>query len=156
MQDTISSKKVAEVLGKRHDNFMRDIRKYMATLEEDAPKYFLENEGSGKRGVCYDITPAGCELIAGRMIGSKGNAFREFIVRTFYEAPPMPMQEPVEDQAVVLTVEEVAKMIGCSERNVYRMAKAGKIEGIQQEILMPTVKMFVTKASVESYLASKM
>ena len=33
-----------------------------------------------------------------------------------------------------LTVEEVAKRIGCSERNVYRMIKGGKLEAIQKEL----------------------
>ena len=39
---TLDSKAVAEMLGKRHDNFMRDVRKYVATLGEAAPEYFIE------------------------------------------------------------------------------------------------------------------
>ena len=46
---TLDSKAVAEMLGKRHDNFMRDVRKYVATLGEAAPEYFIE--GTYKDGL---------------------------------------------------------------------------------------------------------
>ena len=38
---TITSKEVAEMLGKRHDNLLRAIRKYITQLGDEAPKYFL-------------------------------------------------------------------------------------------------------------------
>ena len=37
---TITSKEVAEMLGKRHDNLLRAIRKYITQLGDEAPKYF--------------------------------------------------------------------------------------------------------------------
>ena len=153
MHQLVNSKEVAEVLGKRHDNFLRDIRKYIATLGDEAPKYFAEGtytDGTGKARAGYEITLAGCELIAGRMIGEKGDPFREFIVRTFYKAPPNPVQE--EPVSVDLTVDEVAKRLGCSERNVYRMIKAGKLQAIQKEILIPTTRTFVTEDALENYV----
>ena len=39
---TITSKEVAEMLGKRHDNLLRAIRKYITQLGDEAPKYFSE------------------------------------------------------------------------------------------------------------------
>lgn len=155
MQKTLCSKEVAEMLGKRHDNFMRDIRRYMATLGEEAPKYFMEGSytaGNGKARFCYDITLAGCGLIAGRMIGEAGGVFKEKYLEAFGAPKEEPAEEPVSTD---LSVEEVAKMLGCSERNVYRMIKAGKVEGLQKEVLVPAVKTFVTKDSVERYLDSK-
>ena len=150
---TVSSKDVAEMLGKRHDNFLRDIRKYIATLGEEAPKYFVDGtykDGLGKSRAGYEVKLAGCELIAGRIIGEKGDPFREFIAKTFYEAQPKPVQE--EPVSVDLTVEEVAKRLGCSERNVYRMIKAGKLQAIQKEILIPTTRTFVTEDALENYV----
>ena len=47
---TISSKEVAEMLGKRHDNFMRDVRKYIASLGEEAPKHFVEGFYKDNKG----------------------------------------------------------------------------------------------------------
>ena len=155
MQKTLCSKEVAEMLGKRHDNFMRDIRKYIATLGEEAPKYFVEGSyttGNGTARFCYDITLAGCNLIAGRMIGEAGSYFKSKYLEAFGAPEEEPAVDPVSTD---LTVEEVSKMLGCSERNVYRMIKAGKVEGLQKEVLVPTVKTFITKDSVESYLRSR-
>lgn len=39
---TITSKEVAEMLGKRHDNLLRAIRKYITQLGDEAPKYFSD------------------------------------------------------------------------------------------------------------------
>lgn len=152
---TISSKEVAEMLGKRHDNFMRDIRKYINTLGEEAPKYFVEGsykDGLNKVRAGYEITLAGCELIDGRMIGEKSTAFKEKYLEVF----GAPVEEPaVEPVSTDLTVEEVAKRLGCSERNVYRMIKAGKLEAIQKEILIPTTKTFVTEEALGACMAER-
>lgn len=147
---TISSKEVAEVLGKRHDNFMRDVRKYIATLGEEAPDYFVEGsykDGLGKDRAGYEITLAGCELIAGRMLGKKGRKFREHIVKIFHE-----VKAPVSTD---LTIEAVAKRLGCTERNVYRNIQNGKLQAIQKEVLIPTMKTFVTEEDLEAYLAER-
>ena len=63
---TITSKEVAEMLGKRHDNLLRAIRKYITQLGDEAPKYFSEDPDKGGR--LYHITKAGCDLMAGRII----------------------------------------------------------------------------------------
>ena len=60
---TITSKEVAEMLGKRHDNLLRAIRKYITQLGDEAPKYFSEDPDKGGR--LYHITKAGCDLMAG-------------------------------------------------------------------------------------------
>ena len=151
---TVSSRAVAEMLGKRHDNFMRDIRKYVATLEEEAPKYFVEGtytDGLGKTRAGYELTLAGCNLIAGRIIGVAGDEFRAKYVGLF-ETPKAeePAVTPISND---LTVDEVAKRLGCSERNVYRMVKAGKLESIQKEILVPTTKTFIPEDAVVQYLS---
>lgn len=62
---TITSKEVAEMLGKRHDNLLRAIRKYITQLGDEAPKYFSEDPDKGGR--LYHITKAGCDLMAGRI-----------------------------------------------------------------------------------------
>lgn len=63
---TITSKEVAEMLGKRHDNLLRAIRKYIKQLGDEAPKYFSEDPDKGGR--LYHITKAGCDLMAGRIM----------------------------------------------------------------------------------------
>lgn len=154
---TLSSKNVADMLGKRHDNFMRDIRKYIATLGKEAPKYFVESskEEAVKNRSGYEVTLAGCELIAGRMIGEKSTAFREKYLEVF-GASKKEWEEPkIEPVSKDLTVEEVAKKLGCSERNVYRNIKNGKLQAIQKEILIPTIRTFVTEDALEMYIKEK-
>ena len=158
---TISSKEVAEMLGKRHDNFMRDIRKYIATLGEDAPKHFIESsykDGLGKCRACYEVTLAGCELIAGRMIGEKNTVFKEKYLQILQPSEEVEKEPLIFDtipENEDLTVEEVAKRLGCSERNVYRMIKNGKLQAIQKVILIPTTKIFVTEDALEAYRVKK-
>lgn len=76
---TITSKEVAEMLGKRHDNLLRAIRKYITQLGDEAPKYFSEDPDKGGR--LYHITKAGCDLMAGRIIGAQSEIFKAIIYR---------------------------------------------------------------------------
>lgn len=145
---TVSSKALAEALGKRHDNILRDIRKYIAKLGSEAPLYFVEGsytDGVGKARSCYEVTQRGCELIAGRMIGEKGRAYNEWLLKNFYPEVETPKAD--------LTVEEVAERLGCSERNVYRIIQKGKLQAVQKQVYLPVVKIFVTEEMLEAYLA---
>lgn len=81
---TITSKEVAEMLGKRHDNLLRAIRKYITQLGDEAPKYFSEDPDKGGR--LYHITKAGCDLMAGRIIGAQSEAFKDDIVQDLKKA----------------------------------------------------------------------
>ena len=151
---TISSKEVAEMLGKRHDNFLRDIRKYIANLGEDAPKYFVDGsykDGLGKARSCYDVSLAGCNLIAGRIIGEKSLIFKEKYLQILQPEGDSRMDSVCTD----LTVKEVAKRLGCSERNVHRIIKNGKLKSLQKEILIPTTRTFVTEEDLEAYMTEK-
>lgn len=119
---TITSKEVAEMLGKRHDNLLRAIRKYITQLGDEAPKYFSEDPDKGGR--LYHITKAGCDLMAGRIIGAQSEAFK-----TKY-APVFGEEAPVE------VVEE-------------------KQEAVEREVMIPTLKKFVTEEALEKYKAGR-
>ena len=69
------------MLGKRHDNLLRAIRKYITQLGDEAPKYFSEDPDKGGR--LYHITKAGCDLMAGRIIGAQSEVFKAKYVRYF-------------------------------------------------------------------------
>ena len=145
---TVTSKEVAEMLGKRHDNLLRAIRKYITQLGDEAPKYFSEDPDKGGR--LYHITKAGCDLMAGRIIGAQSEAFKTKYAPVFGEEAPV---EAVEEKAY--TVEEVAQILGCSERNVYRNIQSGKLEAVEREVMIPTLKKFVTEEALEKYKAGR-
>lgn len=147
----ITSKEVAEMLGKRHDNLLRAIRKYIAQLGEEAPKYFSEDPDKGSR--LYHITKAGCDLMAGRIIGAQSEAFKIKYAPVFGEEAPVEAVEEKQEKAY--TVEEVAQILGCSERNVYRNIQSGKLEAVEREVMIPTLKKFVTEEALEKYKAGR-
>ena len=146
---TLSSKAVAEILGKRHDNFIRDIRKYIGRLGEDAPKYFIESSSKeGKSRAGYELTQAGCELIAGRMIGEDGNTLREMIAKTFNTVEEVEITTP---EVKMYTVQEVAELLGVSERSVYRNIDKGALKAERVEVMVPTLKTLITEADLATY-----
>lgn len=112
---TITSKEVAEMLGKRHDNLLRAIRKYITQLGDEAPKYFSEDPDKGGR--LYHITKAGCDLMAGRIIGAQSEVFKAKYAPVFGEEAP--------------------------------------VEVVEREVMIPTLKKFVTEEALEKYKAGR-
>lgn len=154
---TVTSKEVAEMLDKRHDNLLRAIRKYIVSLGSEASKYFAEDPDKG--GKLYHISKAGCDLMAGRIIGSESTAFKakyEPIFSIEQEEPvvvaPVVEAEPQEN---AYTVEEVSKILGMSERSVYRNIQSGKLAAEDREIMIPTVKKFITEEALEKFKAGR-
>lgn len=87
----IDSRDVAEMVGKRHDNVIQDIRKIISHLEGNLKiqdTYFMEHEYTdtqGKKRLCYLLTKKGCELFSTRMTGAKGTQFAVAYVEKFNE-----------------------------------------------------------------------
>ena len=147
----VSSKDIAEVLGKRDDNLLRAIRKYCEALGGSAESHFIP-QGEGKKPT-YEVTLAGCELIAGRMVGQAGDTFRAWYKDKF-DIPEEVAPVSVVDEKL-FTVAEIAEQLGVSERSVYRNIQMGKLEAVEKEILVPTVKKFVTPEALEKFKAEK-
>lgn len=96
-QNTISSLEVAEMTGKSHSHLCRDIENYIADInaiknEEGqnpnlvSDNFFIESSyvaGTGKNYKCYECTKQGCEFIANKMTGTKGNQFTAVYVSRF-------------------------------------------------------------------------
>ena len=150
-----SKEEMEKMLGKRHDNLLRAIRKYITQLGDEAPKYFSEDPDKGGR--LYHITKAGCDLMAGRIIGAQSEAFKTKYAPVFGEEAPVEVVEEKQEepQEKAYTVEEVAQILGCSERNVYRNIQSGKLEAVEREVMIPTLKKFVTEEALEKYKAGR-
>ena len=150
MDKIFSSKEVAEVLGKRHDNLLRAIRKYCEVLGECASKYFTP-EGSGRK-VTYQVTRLGCDLLAGRMIGQAGEEFKIWY-KGAVEDPAESIVPEVTER--LYTVAEAVNILGMSERSVYRNIQIGKLEAIEREVMIPAVRKFVTVEALEKFKAER-
>lgn len=90
MNTTISSVEVAEMIGKRHDNLLADIREYIkefSLLNFKERDYFIVStyKNRGKEYPCYDVTKKGCEFIAHKLTGIKGTEFTVKYIERFHD-----------------------------------------------------------------------
>lgn len=86
----VNSVDVAEMVGKRHDHLMRDIRGYAAVLDVTpnlgTHDFFIESTYftvQGKEAACFLLTKKGCDMVANKMTGTKGILFTAQYVDTF-------------------------------------------------------------------------
>lgn len=96
----LDSRDVAQMIGKTHAHLMRDIKKYVADIiEKDNPNldygststikvdnFFIPNTFNSENGrayKCYLLTKQGCEFVANKLTGKKGNQFTAQYVTLF-------------------------------------------------------------------------
>jgi len=90
-QATLDSREVAEMVGKRHADLMRDIRTYAGYLTESKialSDFFIEtfySDSTGRTLPNYQITRKGCEFIAHKLTGQKGAEFTVRYINRFHE-----------------------------------------------------------------------
>ena len=91
-QAVMDSRDIAKMIGKRHTDLIRDIRRYINDLEADANlrplNFFVESsylDKQGKDRPCYLLTKQGCEFVANKMTGTKGSLFTARYVNLFNE-----------------------------------------------------------------------
>ncbi len=91
IEQTISSIEVAEMVGKRHTDLMRDIRRYLEQFDESnlaSVEFFLEStykDNKGEARPCFDVTKKGCEFIAHKLTGVKGTEFTAKYINRFHD-----------------------------------------------------------------------
>ena len=82
------------MIGKRHDNLLRDIAKYLKILDNsdalkvEGVKFFVESsyfDSKGEPRPCYLLTKMGCEMVANKLTGEKGILFTALYVAKFNE-----------------------------------------------------------------------
>jgi Rha family phage regulatory protein len=90
----IDSREVAEYIGKRHDNLLRDIGKYREAmvraglLKIKESDFFAESSyvnAQNKVMPCYLLSKMACELVANKLTGDKGILFTIAYVKKFNE-----------------------------------------------------------------------
>lgn len=80
-RNTITSMEVAEMVGKKHCDLLRDIRKYVDQLGESKiafTDFFKEATYTTEQNKilpCFQVTKKGCEFIAHKLTGQKGTEF---------------------------------------------------------------------------------
>jgi len=86
------SRYVADMVGDKHDQLMRKIRRYIEVISHSAEmqsdNFFIESSYLNSRNQhqpCYLVTKKGCDMIANKMQGDKGILFTAMYVSRFEE-----------------------------------------------------------------------
>ena len=91
LEKTITSLEVAEMVGRRHDQVLRDVQKIIEHLDDHknvVVNYFIEStyrDAKNEDRLCYLLTKKGCELYSTRMTGAKGTQFALAYIERFNE-----------------------------------------------------------------------
>jgi Rha family phage regulatory protein len=90
----IDSREVAEAIGKRHKNLLRDIAVYIGYMSKftqltfEPSDFFLEStyfDSTGRELPCFLLSKMGCEMVANKLTGEKGVLFTAAYVTKFNE-----------------------------------------------------------------------
>ena len=91
-QPTLDSREIAKMIGKRHRDLIRDIRRYISDMTPSAKlrpaQFFIESnykDANGQFRPCYLLTKQGCEFVANKLTGRKGTIFTATYVSLFNE-----------------------------------------------------------------------
>lgn len=101
LENTISSMEVAEMVGRRHDQVLRDINKIKEHLTDHksvVSELFIDSnyeDSTGRKLPCYLLTKKGCELYGTRMTGAKGTQFAVAYIERFNE-----MESHIKEQQI--------------------------------------------------------
>lgn len=88
----VDSRDVAEMIDKRHDHLLRDIKNYVDVLSTEpkigVSEFFIESiyqDSTNRKLPCYLLTKKGCEFVANKLTGEKGVLFTAAYVSKFEE-----------------------------------------------------------------------
>ena len=88
----VDSREVAEMVGKRHTDLLRDIDNYLSVILQNAKlrsaDFFVASSYTSNNNnmyKCYLLTKKGCDMVANKMTGSKGVLFTAMYVDAFHK-----------------------------------------------------------------------
>lgn len=88
---TITSLEVAQMVGKKHNELLKDVRRYIEQFGEGKiphTDFFKESTYTTEQNKtlpCYLVTKKGCEFIAHKLTGQKGTEFTARYINRFHE-----------------------------------------------------------------------
>lgn len=158
MKDRLCSKDVAELMEKRHDNLMRTIRTDIKNLETP-DKYYREStytDGKGKVRECYEVSYEGCQRLSKKLSDEEKEDFLTTVSLRVEKAGETANTKPEEVSEREYSIEQVAEILGISERTVRRRIAAGdlKVETREYQQILVKEKSIITETELERYRKS--
>lgn len=142
---TVSSREVAEMMEKRHDHLLRDIEKHTAILEKvSEPNFGVADlwilssylDAQGKERKEYQVTKKGCEFIAHKTTGEKGDLFTIRYMNKFEE-----MEQYIKEQQVPqLTEKQMLQLQILNGDEMERIGALKQYEGVITKPLIDTIE----------------
>ena len=127
-QKFIDSREVAEMVGKQHNELLKDIRRYAEQLGEGKipqSDFFTENtyvNSQNKKMPCYQVTKKGCEFIAHKLTGVKGTEFTAKYINRFHEMEDaIKAHIPTGNELIALAVVEAQKLLSQKEEEIKQL-----------------------------------
>lgn len=146
IEQTLTSLEVAEMIGKRHDNLIADIREYLkefSLLNFQERDYFQEStyRNRGKEYPCYKITKKGCEFVAHKLTGLKGTEFTVKYIDRFHDMEGMIKEgipeKKTENQVQFKEIVEVIPLIA-QDLNVNNISRLIMYKDLCKDYNVPT------------------
>lgn len=151
-QKYIDSREVAEMVGKAHNDLLKDIRRYCEQLGQgNIPQsdFFTEStyqNSQNKTMPCYLVTKKGCEFIAHKLTGVKGTEFTAKYINRFHEMEDKIQYQfqniSTEMKAILMHDEKIMKM----DERVTDLENNTTIDYGQQQVLGDVVNRVVIEA----------
>lgn len=126
-QTVLDSRDVAKMVGQRHTDLLRRIDTYIKDISQNAKlrcdQFFIPSTykaGTGKEYKNYLLTRQGCEFVANKMTGKKGNQFTAEYVTLFNEMKDRIVHPQSQKKRSKLTNDQRAervKIMGANSRN---------------------------------------
>ena len=127
-QKFIDSREVAEMVGKQHNELLKDIRRYAEQLGEGKipqSDFFTEStyvNSQNKKMPCYQVTKKGCEFIAHKLTGVKGTEFTAKYINRFHEMEDaIKAHIPTGNELIALAVVEAQKLLAKKEEEIKQL-----------------------------------
>lgn len=132
----LDSRDVAKMLGKQHAHLMRDIKKFINDISTnpnlDRLNFFIESnyvDAKGETRKYYLVTKQGCEVLANKMTGKKGNQFTARYVELFNK-----MKEQVSIPAqfnIPRTLPEALRLAADQAEQLEKLESSNKVMKLQ-------------------------
>ena len=128
LKQTLDSREVAEMMDTRHDNLIKkidNINKDLTDLNFKVSEYWIEKtykDASGKENRGLEITRKGCEFLANKTTGKKGNVFTYKNNEQFHD-----MEEQLQKTTIELQIQELKELTSKAE-SLMKLSHKNKLD----------------------------
>lgn len=139
IEQTITSMETAEMIGKAHNELLKDIRRYCEQFSLgniSQSDFFTESTYTNNRGKeypCYQVTKKGCEFIAHKLTGVKGTQFTAKYINRFHEMQNTLLEsKPVEIDSYKAKRKKLREEIALIDMQIELEEKRQKLTKLQK------------------------